>query len=233
MIKLNQVSKEFKIENDTFTYPLSNVSLEFKEGSVNYLVGESGAGKSSLLKLITGDFYPTKGEVFINGKLFNAKNRFEVQALRKHIGVVYQNLPLIADLTAIENVMQPLLAQGVSLERASLMAKAMLEKVGLFDQENGFHQMLPRYLSSGQQQRVSIACAMVTNPSILIADEPTANVDDDTARQIFQLFFDYVEKNQTTIPRTVIIATHSYLINEFKSRTYRLSKGFLTVTNNN
>lgn len=195
MICFDRVSKRYSEGHDA----LLNVSFELPTGGMSFLTGHSGAGKSTLLKLIMLIERPTRGQVLIGGKNLARVSASQIPYLRRQIGVVFQNHQLLFDRTVFDNVALPLQISGVSLKEQGKRVRAALDKVGLLHKEKAN----PISLSGGEQQRVGIARAVVNKPAILLADEPTGNLDPQLSAEIMQLFHDF---NQVGV--TVMIATH-------------------------
>jgi cell division transport system ATP-binding protein len=178
---------------------LKNVSFEIAGGEMALIGGRSGAGKTTLLKLLSAIERPTSGSLIVNGQNLVALRRAALPFLRRNLGLVFQGQKLLFDRSALENVLLPLEIIGLSPKEAMRRARAALDKVGLLTREKAN----PIALSGGEQQRLAIARAVVNRPVILIADEPTANLDEASARQVLDLF---VAFNQVRV--TVIIAAH-------------------------
>ena len=213
MIKFEQVSK---------TYPggqqaLRQVSFHIKPGEMAFLTGHSGAGKSTLLKLISIMERPTVGKVLINGHDLSKIKSRQIPYIRRDIGMIFQSHQLLMDKTAFDNVALPLIIEGYSRRDITRKVNAALELVGLADKA----QALPITLSGGEQQRVGIARAIVNKPPLLLADEPTGNLDPKLSMEIIALF----EKlNQVGV--SVLIATHDLgLIARMRYRTLTLRNG--------
>lgn len=171
--QLKGASKTYEIGSQTIT-ALQPATLDINEGELLLIIGPSGSGKTTLLSLLGCVIYPTDGKVYVNGQCVNDLNQRQLAALRLNtIGFVFQNFNLIAPLNALENVMIPLQLQGVSRRDAQARAVHALEKVGMMDRAGN----KPKALSGGQQQRVAIARALVTEPKMLLCDEPTASLD--------------------------------------------------------
>ena len=201
VLQLTKVCKEYKSGNETITV-LDNVNLELYSGESVALVAPSGTGKSTLLQICATLDVPTSGIVYINDKNTNELSDNEKSHIRSNcIGFVYQFHNLLPDFTSLENVMIPLLIQGIEVKEATMRAQYMLNKVKLNNKINN----MPKYLSGGEQQRVAIARALVSNPKLILADEPTGNLDPYTASQIFYLFMSLVCELNTSL----IIATHN------------------------
>jgi len=207
-----------KYENETV---FQDLSFSLPEGSFHFLTGVSGAGKTSLLKLIYLAHTHYQGSIRLLGhnlRIIEAKN---LPRLRQQIGVVFQNFNLLDHLSALDNVTLPLRIIGMNYREAKHRATKMLAWVGLGDQLHA----LPKTLSGGQQQRVVIARAVVVNPKILLADEPTGNVDDEIAMKLINLF-----NALNQMGTTVIIATHNRdLVAEFSHPTLHLSNKSLSI----
>ncbi|GHT91068.1 ABC transporter ATP-binding protein [Betaproteobacteria bacterium] len=179
---------------------LKNVSFEIAGGEMVLIGGHSGAGKTTLLKLLSAIERPTSGSLVVNGQNLVALRHAALPFLRRNLGLIFQDQKLLFDRSALDNVLLPLEIIGLSPKEAVRRARAALDKVGLLAREKAN----PIALSGGEQQRLAIARAVVNRPTILIADEPTANLDEASARQVIDLFIAF---NQVRV--TVIIATHA------------------------
>lgn len=200
---------------------LSGVDFTLPAGGFYFLTGPSGAGKSTLLKLVYGAENPNEGHIYLLNKHLGQATRKDKTALRRQIGVVYQDFRLIPHLTALENAGLPLRLSGASDDYINRHTRELLEWVGLKDRVEAY----PAELSGGEQQRVAIARAVVNRPKLLLADEPTGNVDDETAYKLFHLF-DELHKMGTT----VMLATHQqHLVDRFNKPALRLRAGILTA----
>ena len=200
---------------------LDDVSLNLEPGELTFLVGPSGAGKTTLLKLINRELRPTNGEVWVDGIATHKLKPSRVAALRRRVGVVFQNYKLLPRLTAMENVALALQVSDlrVSDEEAKERSLDALEAVGLGDRGGSF----PDQLSGGQQQRVAVARAVVAQPPLLIADEPTGNLDMDTAWEMMDLFADIAAWGTS-----VLIATHNVeIVTRLQRRILTLVEGRL------
>ena len=195
LLEFRDVSKVFK----GGMIALEKVNLSIDKGEFVFLIGASGAGKTTLLKLIYLDETPSEGEVTIGDYTSSEISRKKIAMLRRKIGVVFQEFRLLKDLTAFENVALPLRAAGKKDSEIRKRVNSVLYSVGLSSKR---HQFPPK-LSGGEQQRVAIARAMALRPSILLADEPTGNLDGDTSAQIFELLLD-INRGGTS----VLVATH-------------------------
>jgi cell division transport system ATP-binding protein len=200
---------------------LRDVHFELPMGGFYFLTGPSGAGKSSLLRLTYCAERPTSGRIYLFGYDITSATRSELTALRRQIGVVFQDFRLIPHLTALENAALPLRLAGKSDDYIHRHVRELLDWVGLQSRMDA----LPAQLSGGEQQRVAIARAVVNKPKLLLADEPTGNVDDETAVKLFHLF-DELHKMGTA----VILATHQqHLVERFMKPALHLSNGHLTA----
>ncbi len=216
MIRLDHVSKRYPSGLEA----LKRVSLELDPGELVFLTGPSGAGKSTLLKLLMLVERPSSGVLLINGKNINRLSRSAIPAYRRQIGVVFQNHQLLSDRTVFDNVALPLLISGYSPIETSRRVRAALDSVGLLQKEKNY----PLTLSGGEQQRVGIARAVVHKPKILLADEPTGNLDPQLSAETMGLF-----KRFQDVGVTVLIATHDIdLINQLNQRIIRLDDGRLS-----
>ncbi len=198
---------------------LSGISLAIAKGSFIYLTGESGAGKSSLLRMFYGGLRPTSGQLSVQQWDMRGLSEGDVRELRQRTGIIFQDHKLLFSRTVFENVALPLRVQGWEKDRLVPRVRKVLEFVGLDDRLWSY----PEALSGGEQQRIAIARAMVTNPPIILADEPTGNLDEDTARRVLNLL--------TTLNRkgtTVIMATHDlHLLTSHPGRVIQLHQGSL------
>ncbi len=198
---------------------LQGINFHLPVGGMAYLTGHSGAGKSTLLKLIMGIEQANGGQILFNGHNITHLSERELPFLRRQIGMVHQNYCLLSDRTILDNVALPLIIMGLSRSLVEREARIALEKVGLEDKINYF----PMQLSGGEQQRVDIARAIVHRPQVLLADEPTGNLDDNLSYEIFRLF-DAINKAGTT----VLIATHNIaMIHQSAKPCLVLEKGHL------
>jgi len=196
---------------------LKSVSFALEAGELAFLTGRSGAGKSTLLKLIPAIERPTSGSVIVNGQNVGALKRRAIPYLRRNIGLVFQDQKLLYDRSVFDNVMLPLAFSAQAPREAARRARAALDKVGLLARERSN----PVQLSGGEQQRVAIARAVVNRPALLIADEPTANLDAESAARILEIF---VAFNQVGV--TVLLATHDLaLVERYGKRRLHLEAG--------
>ncbi|MGF2734409.1 cell division ATP-binding protein FtsE [Marinobacter sp.] len=215
MIEFRQVTKRYDSDHTA----LAQVNFSLNRGELAFLTGHSGAGKSTLLKLIMVMERPSAGEVVVGGQLLNRLPRRQIPYIRRHIGVVFQNHQLLFDRTVFDNVAMPLEVMGASPRDIGRRVRAALDKVGLLNKE----KMNPMQLSGGEQQRVGIARAVVNKPPVLLADEPTGNLDPELSADIMNLFTRFSQ-----VGVTVLIATHDIgLVNEMDRRTLTLDHGRL------
>jgi putative ABC transport system ATP-binding protein len=181
---------------------LDNITLDINKGEVCCLLGTSGSGKSTLLNVTAGLEKPTRGQIIIKGKHLERMNENELATFRQeNVGFVFQSYNLLPSLTALENVMLPLIFKRYGMKKRTEIAKKMLASVGLGDRL--YHK--PNEMSGGQQQRVSIARAFVAEPDIIFADEPTGNLDSKTTKEVLDIMLSMVRKNE----RTMVMVTHN------------------------
>ena len=200
VIKLSKISKKF-IGNNKDISVLKNINLKISKGELVSLNGPSGSGKSTLLHIIALLDQPTSGEVFFMKKSFSKSTDLEKDLVRRNgISIIYQQNNLLSDFTALENVMMPLLNNGFSQKDSRIKAIKTLSLVKLSERIDHF----PSELSGGEQQRVAVARAIITEPNLILADEPTGSLDRKTANEIFSLFIKLKSKN-----RAILYATHN------------------------
>ena len=213
MIRFDEVSKRYAGGSEA----LSRVSFELADGEMSFLTGHSGAGKSTLMRLIILMERASQGQVIVNGTNLNRVSRRQVPAVRRNVGVVFQNHQLLFDRTVYDNVALPLTIAGFSPKEVGRRVRAALSKVGLSDKEKRY----PVALSGGEQQRVGIARAVVNKPPLLLADEPTGNLDPELSQEIMDLFSQF---NQVGV--SVLIATHDLdLVQRMAKRELVLRQG--------
>ena len=200
IIKLSKISKKFIGVNKNIIV-LKNINLKINKGDLIALTGPSGSGKSTLLHLIALLDKPTSGEVFFKKKSFSKSTNDEKDLVRRRgISIIYQQNNLLNDFTALENVIIPLVNNGLDWDKATKKASKILSLVNLSRRFNHF----PTELSGGEQQRVAVARALITEPDLILADEPTGSLDRKTANEIFSLFSKLKSKN-----RAILYATHN------------------------
>lgn len=218
-IQLDRLSKSFQ-EGMVERQVLREISATFTAGEFVVLLGQSGSGKSTLLNLISGIEQPTTGQVSINTVGLSALNERDRTLFRRdHIGFIFQFFNLIPTLTVLENITLPQELAGVSQIEVSKKAIALLKRVGLEDREDTF----PDKLSGGQQQRVAIARALVHDPMLVLADEPTGNLDKETGKVVLDLLLELTRSAQ----KTLIMATHNPDIARCADRVLRMQDGQL------
>ena len=222
IIKLSKISKKFDgAGKDSIV--LKNINLKINKGELVSLTGPSGSGKSTLLHIIALLDQPTSGEVFFKKKSFSKSNDREKDLVRrKGISIIYQQNNLLSDFTALENVTIPLVNNGYSLIESTRRARKILSLVNLSKRLNHF----PSELSGGEQQRVAVARALITEPDLILADEPTGNLDRKTANEIFSLFLKIRSKK-----RTIIYATHNRELSNRADYKLNIFDGNITKKN--
>ena len=215
ILKINDLEKTYTSGSKQLTV-ISNISFEVEKGSIFSIVGPSGSGKTTLLGLCAGLDYPTTGTIELCNTPLQDLNEDERAALRnKEVGFIFQNIQLLPTLTALENVIVPLELQGE--KNATKFGKELLEKVGLADRMHHY----PSQLSGGEQQRVALARAFSNKPSILFADEPTGNLDEETGEKVIQLLFELNKEAGTTL----VIITHDLDLANRTQQILRLKGG--------
>lgn len=213
------VKKIFKVGNEKVEI-LKGITLDIKEGEFVAIIGESGSGKSTFLNILGGLMPCECGEITINENRIDKLNENKLALFRRHnVGFIFQAYNLMPQLSAIENVEMPLIFSGVSKNKRRKRALDMLKKVGLEDRVN--HK--PSELSGGQQQRVSIARALMNNPKVILADEPTGNLDSKTSVEILELLKELNEKYKTTF----VVVTHSKVVYKYATRIIKMKDGLL------
>ncbi|MDG1772969.1 MAG: cell division ATP-binding protein FtsE [Oceanicoccus sp.] len=218
MIQFDQVSKRYPGGHEA----LKSVSFTIEPNEMVFLTGHSGAGKSTLLKLMMVMERPTQGQVLVDGQNLRGLPARKIPALRRDIGVVFQNHQLLFDRTVFDNIALPLVIAGYQPREVGRRVRAALDKVGLLSKE----KQMPVTLSGGEQQRVGIARAVVNKPKILLADEPTGNLDPELSAEIMHLFEQF---NQVGV--TVLIASHDLsLIARLPYRMMTLRQGEIVTT---
>lgn len=216
MIEFQNVTKRYPESGDA----LSDVSFRIERGELVFLTGHSGAGKSTLLRLIPAFERPSRGKVVIDDISVHALNSRQIPLLRRKLGLIFQDYRLLNDRSVFDNVALPLYITGHHPDDVGRRVRAALDKVGLLRKE----KRLPLALSGGEQQRVGIARAIVHKPPVILADEPTGNLDAGLAEEIMQMFLDF-----NAVGVTILIASHDlHLVNRFSPRTLRLDNGSMT-----
>lgn len=196
---------------------LEDIYLQIAQGEFVYLVGATGSGKTTLLKCIMGDVAPTKGHLAVGGRMLRKINKFELALFRRDMGVVFQDFKLLPNLTAFENVAFVMEVMGIPEYEINDRTEEVLKTVGIWRRR----RMLPEQLSGGEQQRLAIARAIVNAPELLIADEPTGNLDNNTADDIMQLLLK-INASGTT----VLMSTHNdFIVDTYRQRVVELCNG--------
>ena len=222
LIQIKRLNKQFKINNSTIKV-LNNINLNLESGKLVALTGASGSGKSTFLHLLALLDKPTKGEIVLLGK--KTENISEEQKnlmIRNNISIIFQNNNLLSDFTSLENVAIPLIIRGNDYNYSTKKAAKILSSVNLGHRLNHF----PSDLSGGEQQRVAIARSLASDTSIILADEPTGNLDEKTSGEVFSYFLKLKKKN-----KTILIATHNRELARKADYTLRLSNGNIKRVN--
>jgi len=215
MLEFQNVTKRYSESGDA----LSEVSFALEPGELAFLTGHSGAGKSTLLRLIPVIERPTRGKIVLDGQSINRLTQREIPFLRRKLGLIFQDYRLLHDRTVFDNVALPLAIAGYSPVEIGRRVRAALDKVGLLRKEKRY----PKGLSGGEQQRVGIARAIVHKPPVILADEPTGNLDPELSAEIMGLFREF-----NAVGVTLLIATHDLgLISRMACRRLRLHQGRL------
>ncbi|MDD5577810.1 MAG: cell division ATP-binding protein FtsE [Methylobacter sp.] len=218
MLKFENVSKRYPDAGDV----LLNVSFHLKHGEMAFVTGHSGAGKSTLLKLIAVIERCSRGQIWLDGQNLNQAKDRQIPYLRRKIGLIFQDYKLLQDRTVFDNVALPLVIAGYGHQEISRRVRASLDKVGLLGKEKKY----PVALSGGEQQRVGIARAVVNKPPMILADEPTGNLDPELSAEIMLLFEQFQQ-----VGVTVLIASHDIaLITKMNRRVLKLDHGQLVAS---
>tara|TARA_B100001540_G_scaffold289177_1_gene284943 strand:- start:252 stop:938 length:687 start_codon:yes stop_codon:yes gene_type:complete len=220
-IKIKNISKKY--EKNKAIKVLNDISFNFESGKIYSIVGPSGSGKSTLLNLLSLIDIPTSGTIEINNNKINFENKIENDDIRaKNIGIIYQDKNLLSDFTAIENVYLPNLLLSNDQNSSVNTAKKIIKNVGLSSRLNHF----PSELSGGESQRIAIARALINNPEIVLADEPTGSLDFENAKQIFKLLLNLKNKN-----RIIIYATHNRYFANMADCKIKMIGGKMNIAN--
>ena len=218
MIRLIDVKKVY----DNGTEALKGISFTIEDGDFVFLVGPSGSGKSTIIKLLTGEIVPTAGRVMVNGFSMGRISDKQIPYMRRTIGVIFQDFRLIGNKTVYDNLALAMRAVGAPPRELRSRIPYVLELVGLADKENRY----PDELSGGEQQRVAIARALVNNPSTIVADEPTGNLDPGRSLEIMTLL-----ERINALGTTVVVVTHEKsLVNHFDKRVIMIDHGVVAAT---
>jgi len=220
-IKIKNINKKYE-KNKTIKV-LNDVTFNFESGKVYSIVGPSGSGKSTLLNLLSLIDTPSSGSIEIKNNKINFNNKVENDNIRaKNIGIIYQDKNLLPDFSAIENVYLPNLLLSNDRSSSIYLAKKIIKNVGLLSRSNHF----PSELSGGENQRIAIARALINNPEIILADEPTGSFDFENAKQIFKILFNLKNKN-----RIIIFATHNRYFANMADCKIKMIGGKMKITN--
>ncbi|MGX8832865.1 cell division ATP-binding protein FtsE [Amedibacillus sp. YH-ame6] len=218
MILLENVSKSYK----NGVHALRDINLEIKDGEFVYVIGPTGCGKSTLIKLLDGEEIPDKGRVIVENTNVGKLSHSKVPFYRRNLGVVFQDFRLLPSMTVFENIAYAMEVLAIDKMTIRKRVREVLELVSLQDKAKAF----PRELSGGQQQRATIGRAIANHPKVLIADEPTGNLDPEKSKEIIAL----LEKINEVENTTILMVTHdSSLVNQFKKRTIALEDGFIVA----
>ena len=220
-LKLNNLSKTY--ERNKSLKVLNNINFKFESGKVYSIVGPSGSGKSTLLNLLSLIDIPSSGFIEYNNKKIGTNSTIENDSIRsKNIGIIYQDKNLLADFTALENVLFPSLLVTKDKKKSIDLAKKLIKQFGLNFRFNHF----PSELSGGENQRIAIARAIINEPNIILADEPTGSLDFENAKQIFKILFNLKNKN-----RIIIFATHNRYFANMADCKIKMIGGKMTISN--
>ena len=220
-LKLNNLSKKY--ERNKSLKVLNNINFKFESGKVYSIVGPSGSGKSTLLNLLSLIDIPSSGFIEYNNKKIDTNSTIENDSIRsKNIGIIYQDKNLLEDFTALENVLFPSLLVTKDKKKSIDLAKKLIKQFGLNFRFNHF----PSELSGGENQRIAIARAIINEPNIILADEPTGSLDFENAKQIFKILFNLKNKN-----RIIIFATHNRYFANMADCKIKMIGGKMIITN--
>lgn len=225
VIQVKNLYKVYRV-GDSHVRALDGVNLEIYKGEFCLIVGTSGSGKSTLLNMLAGLEKPTKGEIIIAGEHMENKTENQlVKFRREHIGFIFQSFNLMGTMNAVENVALPLTFQGVDKDIRLKRASRVLDLVGL--KEHKKHK--PTQMSGGQQQRVGVARALVVNPEIIFADEPTGNLDSNTSKEVMELMQKVVREQK----QTLVMVTHDNYLASFADRIFHIIDGKIVKIEDN
>ena len=220
-IKIKNLTKKY--EKNKSIKVLNDITFNFEPGKTYSIMGPSGSGKSTLLNLLSLIDNPTSGSIEINSNKIKPNNRVENDLIRaKKIGIIYQDKNLLSDFTALENVYLPNLLISKEKQNSIELAKKLIKNVGMSSRINHF----PNELSGGENQRIAIARALINNPDIILADEPTGSLDTDNAKLIFKILFNLKNKN-----RIIIFATHNRYFANMADCKIKMISGKMNITN--
>lgn len=225
IIKVKHLYKLYRVGDDAVR-ALDGVDFSINAGEFCAIVGTSGSGKSTLLNMLAGLEKPTKGEIVISGEHIEGLNENQlVKFRREHIGFIFQSFHLIETMNAVENVALPLMFRGVPKEKRLKAADKMLDLVKLKKHK----KHLPNQMSGGQQQRVGVARALVVNPEIIFADEPTGNLDSHTSKEVMELMKNVVKKQK----KTLVMVTHDNELASYADRVFHIFDGKIVKIEDN
>ena len=220
-LKLNNLSKKY--ERNKSIKVLNNINFKFESGKIYSIIGPSGSGKSTLLNLLSLIDIPSSGFIEFNNKKIDINSSIEKDYIRsKNIGIIYQDKNLLPDFTALENVVMPNLLISNNKSKSTELAKKLIKKFDLTSRLNHY----PSELSGGENQRIAIARALINEPNIILADEPTGSLDFENAKQIFKILFNLKDKN-----RIIIFATHNRYFANMADCKIKMIGGKMNVTN--
>ena len=220
-IKIKNLTKKY--EKNKFIKALNDISFNFESGKTYSIMGPSGSGKSTLLNLLSLIDNPTSGSIEINSNKIKPNNKVKNDLIRaKKIGIIYQDKNLLSDFTALENVYLPNLLISKEKQKSIELAKKLIKNVGMSSRINHF----PNELSGGENQRIAIARALINNPDIILADEPTGSLDIDNAKLIFKILFNLKNKN-----RIIIFATHNRYFANMADCKIMMNDGNIQIIN--
>ena len=220
-LKLNNLSKRY--EKNKSLSVLNNINFKFEAGKVYSIIGPSGSGKSTLLNLLSFIDIPSSGYIEFNKRKIDINSSIENDYIRsKNIGIIYQEKNLLPDFTALENVLMPNLLISNNKSTSTVLAKKLIKKFGLTSRFNHY----PSELSGGENQRIAIARALINEPNIILADEPTGSLDFNNAKQIFKILFNLKDKN-----RIIIFATHNRYFANMADCKIKMIGGKMSISN--
>lgn len=219
-IRLINITKRYRVSQEEMVDSLKRVNLDINEGDYISLVGPSGSGKTTLLHTILGLLRPTEGDVFWNKISLSHASDAQISALRRrYFGIVFQESQFVDDLNVGDNIYLPLLINGVPVQSKQAYFTTLCEKLRI----SHLLHLYPYQLSGGEKKKVSIARALIHSPDILVADEPTANLDDKSSQEIYHIF-----QNLNQLGLTIVVATHDVRFREYCREAYSISNGEIT-----
>lgn len=220
LIKCRKLNKTYKMGNKVF-HALKNVDLEIQAGEYVAILGPSGSGKSTLMSMLGCLDEPSSGDYFFAQQNVSKMNKDQLAEVRNHkIGFIFQNFHLLPHVSALDNVALPLLFRGIGLKRRREQAMVLLKRLGLASHADH----LPSQLSGGQQQRIAISRALITEPDLILADEPTGNLDSKSSDEVMKMFHQFLEND---VNKTLIMVTHNLELAERAERTVVVKDGYI------